>query len=113
MHIGNNVGGEVNSSYQWGLGTTGIGVELRKELLVSSNLGERNRFVSQVFFEHHFSLLDKKLNISREFHGPIIPKKETSSIRGLMWAIILLPTAKCMEILQKYIVYLHLQIFIM
>lgn len=64
MHIGNNVGGEVNSSYQWGLGTTGIGVELRKEFLASSNLGNPNRFVSQVFFEHHFSLLDKKLNIS-------------------------------------------------
>lgn len=64
MHIGNNVGGEVNSSYQWGLGTTGVGVELRKEFLASNNLGERNRFVSQVFFEHHFSLLDKKLNIS-------------------------------------------------
>lgn len=64
MHIGNNVGGEVNSSYEWGLGTTGIGVELRKEFLASNNLGERNRFVSQVFFEHHFSLLDKKLNIN-------------------------------------------------
>lgn len=64
MHIGNNAGGEVNSSYQWGLGTTGIGVELRKEFLASNNLGNRNRFVSQVFFEHHFSLLDKKLNIS-------------------------------------------------
>lgn len=64
MHIGNNVGGEVNSSYQWGLGTTGVGVELKKEFLASSNLGDRNRFVSQVFFEHHFSLLDKKLNIS-------------------------------------------------
>ncbi len=64
MHIGNNVGGEVNSSYQWALGTTGVGVELRKELLVSSNLGNPNRFVSQVFFEHHFSLFDKKLNIS-------------------------------------------------
>lgn len=64
MHIGNNVGGEVNSSYQWGLGTTGVGVELRKEFLASSNLGERNRFVSQIFFEHHFSLLDRKLNIS-------------------------------------------------
>lgn len=64
MHIGNNVGGEVNSSYQWGLGTTGLGVELRKEFLASNNLGERNRFVSQVFFEHHFSLLDKKLNIT-------------------------------------------------
>lgn len=64
MHIGNNVGGEVNSAYEWGLGTTGIGVELRKEFLVSNNLGERNRFVSQVFFEHHFALLDKKLNIT-------------------------------------------------
>lgn len=64
MHIGNNVGGEVNSSYLWGLGTTGVGVELRKELLASNNLGNRNRFVSQVFFEHHFSLLDKKLNIT-------------------------------------------------
>lgn len=64
MHIGNNVGGEVNSGYNWSLGTTGIGVELRKEFLASNNLGERNRFVSQVFFEHHFSLLDHKLNIS-------------------------------------------------
>ncbi|MDQ1803373.1 TonB-dependent receptor [Chryseobacterium sp. CKR4-1] len=64
MHIGNNVGGEVNSSYTWGLGTTGVGVELRKEFLVSNNLGDRNRFVTQVLFEHHFSLLDKKLNIS-------------------------------------------------
>ncbi|WP_194304270.1 TonB-dependent receptor plug domain-containing protein [Chryseobacterium sp. LAM-KRS1] len=64
MHIGNNVGGEVNSSYTWGLGTTGVGVELRKEFMVSNNLGDRNRFVTQVLFEHHFSLLDKKLNIS-------------------------------------------------
>ncbi|WP_292009174.1 TonB-dependent receptor [Chryseobacterium sp.] len=64
MHIGNNVGGEVNSSYAWGLGTTGVGVELRKEFLASNNLGDRERFVSQLFFEHHFSLLNKKLNIS-------------------------------------------------
>jgi vitamin B12 transporter len=64
MHIGNNVGGQVNSSYSWGLGTTGVGIELRKELLASNNLGNRNRFVSQVFFEHNFSLLDKKLTIT-------------------------------------------------
>ncbi|MCS3529146.1 TonB-dependent siderophore receptor [Chryseobacterium sp. JUb7] len=64
MHIGNNVGGEVNASYQSSLGTTGLGVELRKEFLASNNLGSRERFVSQVFFEHHFSLLDKKLNIT-------------------------------------------------
>jgi iron complex outermembrane receptor protein len=67
MHIGNNVGGEVNSSYEWGLGTMGVGVELRKEFLASNNLGDRNRFVSQVFFEHHFSFFDKKLNISPGF----------------------------------------------
>lgn len=64
MHIGNNVGGEVNSSYTSNLGTTGLGVELRKEFLASNNLGHRERFVSQVFFEHHFSLIDKKLNIT-------------------------------------------------
>ncbi|MCS3869752.1 outer membrane cobalamin receptor [Chryseobacterium ginsenosidimutans] len=32
MHIGNNVGGEVNSSYEWGLGTTGVGVETEKRI---------------------------------------------------------------------------------
>lgn len=64
MHIGNNVGGEVNSTYTSNLGTTGLGVELRKEFLASNNLGHRGRFVSQVFFEHHISLLDKKLNIT-------------------------------------------------
>ncbi len=64
MHIGNNVGGEVNSSYTSGLGITGLGVELRKEFLSSNNLGDRERFVTQVFFEHHFSFFDNKLNIS-------------------------------------------------
>ncbi|MDO5615506.1 MAG: TonB-dependent receptor [Cruoricaptor ignavus] len=64
MHIGNNVGGEVNGSYQSFLGTTGIGVELRKEFLASNNLGHRERFISQVFFEHHFSFFNNKLNVS-------------------------------------------------
>jgi len=64
MHIGNNVGGEVNSSYTSNLGTTGLGVELRKEFLSSNNLGDRERFVSQVFFEHNFSLINNKLLIT-------------------------------------------------
>ena len=64
MHIGNNMGGEMNASYNSSLGTTGLGVELRKEFLASNNLGHRERFVTQVFFEHHFSFFDKKLNIS-------------------------------------------------
>lgn len=64
MHIGNNIGGEVNGSYVSPLGTTGVGVELRKEFLASNNLGSRERFVTQVFFEHHFSFFHSKLNVS-------------------------------------------------
>lgn len=64
MHIGNNVGGEMNGSYKSVLGTTGLGVEWRKEFLVSNNLGTRQRSVSQVYLEHHFSLIKNKLQIS-------------------------------------------------
>lgn len=64
MHIGNNLGAEVNGSYQSALGTTGLGVEYRKEFLISNNLGDRERDVTQVFLEHHFSLLENKLTLS-------------------------------------------------
>ncbi|OWK98686.1 TonB-dependent receptor [Kaistella haifensis DSM 19056] len=64
MHIGNSFGAELNGSYRSDLGTTGLGLELRKEFLASNNLGHRERFVTQVFFEHHFSFLENKLNIS-------------------------------------------------
>lgn len=64
MHIGNNVGAEINADYTSTLGTTGLGTELRKEFLVSNNLGERERFVTQIFFEHHFSLFNNKLELT-------------------------------------------------
>lgn len=64
MHIGNNIGAEVIGTYHSDLGSTGLGVELRKEFLASNNLGHRERFVSQIFLEHHFSFLQNKLNIS-------------------------------------------------
>lgn len=64
MHIGNNVGGEISTNYTSEIGVTAVGIELRKEFLVSNNLGNRNRFVTQAFLEHHFSLFDKKLQIS-------------------------------------------------
>lgn len=63
LHIGNNVGGQVNASYHSKIGITGLGVDLRKEFLVSNNLGQRNRFLTQVFFEHHFSFFQEKLQI--------------------------------------------------
>lgn len=64
MHIGNNVGADINGSYLSSFGTTGLGVELRKEFLASNNLGHRERFVTQVFLEHNFSFFQNKLNVS-------------------------------------------------
>lgn len=64
MHIGNNIGGTVNATYESSLGTTGIGVDYRKEYLVSSNLGDRNRDVTQVFFDHQFKFFNQKLEIN-------------------------------------------------
>jgi len=64
MHIGDNVGGTVNASYESSIGTTNVGVDYRKEYLVSSNLGDRNRDVTQVFFDHQFKFFNQKLEIN-------------------------------------------------
>lgn len=64
MHIGNNVGGTVNATYESSLGITGIGVDYRKEFLVSSNLGDRERDVTQVFFDHQFKFFNQKLEVN-------------------------------------------------
>ena len=64
LHIGNNIGGEISGNYKSILGTTGVGVELRKEFLASNNLGSRERFVTQIFAEHHFSFFQDKFHLS-------------------------------------------------
>lgn len=64
MHLGNNIGVDVSTNYKSFLGVTGVGVDLRKEILVSNRLGKRDRFVSQAFLEHHFSLFNENLNIT-------------------------------------------------
>ncbi|MHA6727664.1 TonB-dependent receptor plug domain-containing protein [Chryseobacterium sp. A301] len=63
MHIGNTYGGEINVGVPSKLGYSGIGIELRQEDLASNNLGGRNRFLAQGFFEHHFSFFEEKLQI--------------------------------------------------
>ena len=73
FHLGNNIGAELNGSYTSSLGTSGLGVELRKEFFVSNNkttfttanlsMGRHERFVTQVFAEHHFSFFNEKLQI--------------------------------------------------
>ena len=64
MHIGNNVGGTVNASYESSLGTTNVGVDFRREFLSSNNLGERKRDVTQVFFDHQFKFFNQKLEVN-------------------------------------------------
>ena len=64
LHIGNNVGVDLAINFKSKLGITGFGADLRKEFLASNNLGSRERFVSQAFLEHHFSLFNENLNIS-------------------------------------------------
>ncbi len=56
MHIGNNIGVEWNSSYLSDLGITGIGFEARREHLISSNLGDRNRNLISAYAEQRFNL---------------------------------------------------------
>jgi iron complex outermembrane receptor protein len=64
MHISNKIVIETNASYASKLGITGFGVELSKIYLRSNNLGNRNRFMSNVFLEHRFSIADNRLDIT-------------------------------------------------
>ncbi len=64
LHITNKVGGEINASYKSNLGTTGFGVDLAKVYLSSNNLGNRNRFMANVFIEHRFSFANDRFDIT-------------------------------------------------
>ncbi len=64
LHISNKFAAELNGSYTSNIGVTGFGIETAKVLLSSNNLGASNRFVSTLFLEHRFNLLDNKLDIT-------------------------------------------------
>lgn len=64
FHISDKIGAEANASYTSELGITGFGVDLSKIYLRSNNLGNRNRFMTNIFLEHRFSVLDNKLDIT-------------------------------------------------
>jgi iron complex outermembrane receptor protein len=64
FHITDKIGAEANASYTSELGITGFGVDVSKIYLRSNNLGNRNRFMTNVFLEHRFQLLDNKLDIT-------------------------------------------------
>jgi iron complex outermembrane receptor protein len=64
FHISDKMGVEANASYTSELGITGFGIDVSKIYLRSNNLGNRNRFMTNLFLEHRFSLLDNKLDIT-------------------------------------------------
>jgi len=64
LHISNKMGAEVNASYTSKAGITGFGVDVSKIYLRSNNLGNRNRFMTNVFLEHRFKWLNDKLDVT-------------------------------------------------
>lgn len=64
FHITDKIGAEANASYTSELGITGFGVDVSKIYLRSNNLGNRNRFMTNVFLEHRLQLLENKLDIT-------------------------------------------------
>ncbi|MFD0834577.1 TonB-dependent receptor plug domain-containing protein [Mariniflexile aquimaris] len=64
LHITDKMGAEVNASYNSSLGVTGFGVDISKIYMRSNNLGDRNRFMTNLFLEHLFKLADNKLDIT-------------------------------------------------
>lgn len=64
LHISNKVGAEINASYKSNIGITGFGVDLAQVYLSSNNLGDRDRFMMNIFAEHRFKLVNDKLDIT-------------------------------------------------
>ncbi|WP_291864961.1 TonB-dependent receptor [Maribacter sp.] len=64
FHISNKIGAEANASYKSELGETGFGIDMSKTYLRSNNLGKRNRFMTTLFLEHRFQLIDNRLDIT-------------------------------------------------
>lgn len=64
FHISDKIGAEANASYVSKIGITGFGIDMSKIYLRSNNLGNRNRFMTNVFLEHRFKLAQDRLDIT-------------------------------------------------
>lgn len=67
LHIGNVLALEVNASHRNALGVTGIGAEVSRVDLNSTNLGNRERTTATLFFEHRLALWDGRLDLTPGF----------------------------------------------
>ncbi len=64
LHITDKLGAEVNASYKSKAGVTGFGVDMSKTYIRSNNLGNRNRFMTNLFLEHQFKFANNKLDLT-------------------------------------------------
>lgn len=64
LHITNKVGTEINTSYKSKLGVTGFGVDVAQIYISSNNLGDNDRFMTNMFLEHRFSLFNNRWDIT-------------------------------------------------
>lgn len=63
-HVGKTIGLEANWVIPFENSTTGIGVDLNSVSLNSNNLGERKRFVSTLFLEHHMEFFNDRFSLT-------------------------------------------------
>ena len=64
LHISNKIGASLDYSLFSSMGTTGLGVDLSRVSIISNNLGEHNRIITNIFAEHRFLFLNDKLDIT-------------------------------------------------
>lgn len=86
LHETDTWGGEAHTSYSYGTGTAGLGVEFRQEMIESSNLGSDVRSNLGVFAENRLWALKSKMslgtslyvNFSSEFGTQLLPSLDLS-----------------------------------
>ena len=64
LHISNKIGAQINSSLESKIGITGFGIDIAKVEMESNRLGDHNRWMGNLFFEHRFFMLENSLDIT-------------------------------------------------
>jgi vitamin B12 transporter len=67
IHLSHTLSGELHGSYASAWGQTGLGVELSRISLNSTNLGQHLRWASSFFLEHRFAWWEGRLDLTPGF----------------------------------------------
>ena len=67
LHITNKYGFSFDTSFSWNNAESGLGVELSKVSIASNNLGNHERTMLNIFFEHRFRFINDMFDITPGF----------------------------------------------